>query len=775
MKRQKLNITHLNYDWDYVPKFSDKFITDFPESKKINIPHTNIELPFNNFSDKLTQFISSYQKVFNIRKKKEKRYILRFEGVMDYAEVFVNGVSIITHKGGFTPFKADITEELVNGENKIFVKVDSTERIDIPPHGFVVDYLTYGGIYREVSILEQEWAYVDNAFIYYNADSLEIKMNIEYDEKVSKIFTYNVYQGKELVKSFEREYFLRKEVVSSQVMELERWTIDNPVMYSLDILIDDVISYSSTFGNRRIEFNSEGFYINRELVKLRGLNRHQSFPYVGFAMPRNSQRRDADILKYELGVNVVRSSHYPPSRHFLERSNEIGLLVISEIPGWQHIGDHEWQNVSLNNVKEMIERDYNHPSIIAWGVRINESKDNNEFYKKTNELAKSIDEFRPTIGVRNFKGSNLLEDIYGYNDFSHEGLNKILENPKSVTRKKVPYLVTEYNGHMYPTKKYDDELHRIEQTKRHLAIQNESYKNDNISGAIGWTAFDYNTHKDFGSGDKVDYHGVMDMFRIPKYASGAYKSQSDVEPYLEIASSLNSGDFPKSEIPEILVLTNTEYIKFYINNLLVGKFIPSNTYEYLPHPPVIISDFIGNLIRDNEKYDLKTKDKIKETLIIMKKLGLSTPLDSKLKSIVSDEEMLLMYQKYVSVIGKDSTNYRFEGYINEKIVLIKGIGSSNENDLYLEQDDKIIKEINTYETTRIVVKHMNEFLNLLTYSTEIINIKVSGPLELIGPPNLALIGGSTGFYLKTKGEKGIAKITVSSNNFKNKIVEIQVK
>jgi len=216
----------------------------------------------------------------------------------------------------------------------------------------------------------------------------------------------------------------------------------------------------------------------------------------------------------------------------------------------------------------------------------------------------------------------------------------------------------------------------------------------------------------------------MDMFRIPKYAAGAYKSQSDIEPYLEVASSLNIGDFPNNSILEVLVLTNTEYIKFFINNHLVGRFLPSKDYEYLPHPPVVIKDFIGGMIHDNEKYDIKIKDKIKEVLVSMKKAGGNVPLDSKLKSYISDEELNSMYRKYISVIGKESTSYRFEGYINNKLVLIKGVGASNKNDLYIEQDDKILKETNTFETTRIVVKHLNEYLNTLTYSNELINVNV---------------------------------------------------
>ena len=782
MKRHKLNVFHLNHDWDFAPKYNKKYIKSFPISTKVNIPHANIELPFNNFSEKLYQFISSYQKIFEFKKKKKKRYILNFDGVMEYAEVYVNNELVISHKGGYTPFKVDISNNLINGINKIFVMVDSTERIDIPPHGFVVDFLTYGGIYREVYIEEQPTEYIDHAFVYYQSNNLEVKMFLDFDEKISKVFTYNIYQNKELVKSFAREYFLKEEIIATQVMELEKWTIDNPVVYSLDILMDEVLTYTTTFGNREIKFTTEGFFLNEEQIKLRGLNRHQSFPYTGYAMPRNAQRKDADIIKYELGCNIVRSSHYPPSIHFLDRCDEIGLLVFNEIPGWQHIGNEQWQEVVLQNVEEMIVRDYNHHSIIIWGVRINESPDNDDLYKKTNELAKSLDEYRPTGGVRNFKGSHVFEDIYTYNDFVHRGKNEGVEKAVKVSKKNMPYLITEYNGHMYPTKKFDDEWHRVYQAKRHLKVQNDSYKYDNISGAIGWCAFDYNTHKDFGSGDRICYHGVMDMFRIPKYAASVYKSQDSSEPFLDVLSNLNIGEQEASEIKQVYVLTNTDFIKFFIDDDLIGKFYPTDEYPDLPYPPIIIDDFIGDQIHDNEDFSDKDKDRVKSILKAIATYGMNLPLKYKIKLAIflfnnkmSIDQTEKLYEKYVGKWGTESTTYRFEGYKNDKLVISKEIGTTHDSDLFVEQDDLVLTEINTYETTRLVVKHQNEFLNTFTYSTEVINIEVIGPLDLIGPSSLALIGGSTGFFLKTKGEKGIAKITIFSNNYKNKIIEIKVK
>ena len=102
----------------------------------------------------------------------------------------------------------------------------------------------------------------------------------------------------------------------------------------------------------------------------------------------------------------------------MERCDEIGLLVFEEIPGWQHIGDKDWQTLSLRDVRAMIERDWNHPSIIIWGVRINESLDNTDFYQATNDLAHALDPTRQTGGVRFWQHSEFLEDVYTFNDFS---------------------------------------------------------------------------------------------------------------------------------------------------------------------------------------------------------------------------------------------------------------------------------------------------------------------------------------------------------------------
>ncbi|MCF7926782.1 MAG: glycoside hydrolase family 2 protein [Candidatus Izimaplasma sp.] len=768
-----MKIHHLNFDWQYAPSFKTSYIKSFDYEEIVNIPHTNISLPFNHFNEKLYQFISSYQKIVEIDKDKDKSYILNFDGVMNQAEVFVNEQSIGQHKGGYTHFEFDITSQIKNGKNTIFVKVDSRESNNVPPYGFVVDYLTYGGIYREVYVEEKPYDYVKNATVYCMNKKINIRTYLENKTNKNVELIYEIKRDTEIIKKFKG--VSKTDFSIKKVIELKPWTFDNPVLYTLNIYIDNILSYTSRFANREINYEKEGLFLNGQKIKLRGLNRHQSYPYVGYAMPKRIQRKDADILKYELGCNVVRSSHYPPSKHFLDRCDEIGLLVFSELPGWQHIGNEEWQKIALNNLREMILQDFNHPAIFIWGVRINESPDNHAFYTKTNYLAKKLDASRPTGGVRNFKDSELLEDVYTYNDFHHRGDNDGLESKLNITKKDVPYLVTEYNGHMYPTKKYDDETHRLAQLKRHLKVQNDSYKQPDISGAIGWCFADYNTHKDFGSGDRICYHGVLDMFRLHKDAASAYASQQNKNPFMHVASSLQIGDYEASEIKEVFVLTNADYIAFYINDDFIGKFFPTNNknYAFLPHPPIIIDDFIGNLIHENESFSEKDSDIVKQILLNIMKSGLNLKLFDKIKMAyimfkykIKKDEAAKLYEKYVGKWGLESLTYTFKAYKNKELILTQKRGPFKTTHLVVEPDVKTLKNSDTYDVTRVVVKHLDNNKQLLTYSTEVIIVQITGPLELIGPTTLSLIGGSTAFYVKTINEKGSGEITVKSNNFK---------
>jgi beta-galactosidase len=157
-----------------------------------------------------------------------------------------------------------------------------------------------------------------------------------------------------------------------------------------------------------------------------------------------------------------------------------------------------------------------------------------------------------------------------------------------------PYLISEFNGHMYPTKAFDWEEHRVEHALRHANVLNAVAENEDIAGCFGWCMFDYNTHKDFGSGDRICYHGVLDMFRNPKLAAVIYASQQEKEPVLELSSSMDIGEHPGCNRGETYVFTNADKVRMFKNDRFIKEYSAADSpYKYLKHGPILIDDFIG--------------------------------------------------------------------------------------------------------------------------------------------------------------------------------------
>jgi beta-galactosidase len=709
----------LNQDWFYLPKNkTDAVHRDCDESKfdSICLPHPNVELPWHSFEDTEYQFISWYRRhLTTLKKWKGKRLLLTFEGVMIAAKVWVNEKEVGEHKGGYTPFTFDITDYVTLGEdNLISVRVDSRERKDIPPYGGVVDYLTFGGIYRDVTLTVVDPIFVDHVFAKPSKKNLQVEVAVTNRHDAARETNVSIRLGDAtaaetiLIEPGETMTVTLK----MKGLAVKPWSIEDPKLYDLQVCLDNGDAVAERIGFREALFSKNGkFYLNGTPVKLRGLDRHQTYAYVGGAMPARVQRRDADILKYELGLNIVRTSHYPQSKDFLARCDEIGLLVFEELPGWQHIGDDEWKAVSKQELREMIIRDRNHASIILWGVRINESGDDHDFYLDTNKIAHELDPTRQTGGVRYFQESEFLEDVFTYNDFSNG-----VQDPKNL-----PHLITEFNGHMFPTKPFDQEERMIEHALRHARIQDGAAGHKQITGAIGWCAFDYNTHIGFGSGDHICYHGVMDIFRFPKFAAHFYKSQQDPKSQvvLEVASWITQGDRSGSGIEPVHIFSNCDTVEAYIGGNLRGEAKPDReNFPNLPHPPFVIH-------------------------------GLSQwPWEA---------------------------DYEFIGKIKGQVVIRKMIsGDGVPKALHLFSDDSVLKADGS-DCTRVGFYVADQYGNFLPYHTGVVEFDVEGPGTLVGESPFALVGGRGAVYLRAGRKRGMVTISASTPRLKQKTIEISIR
>ena len=755
---------YLDFDWYYCSQFQDNFISDSLKCQKkpeesnnwqqIQLPHTNIELPNSYFDDRAFAFISAYRRVLHLpeRKNKSQMVLLHFEGVMNYAEIYFNGELIISNRGGYAPFEVLLPENRIHwgSENELLVKVDSTERTDTPPFGGIIDYLTYGGIYREVSLDicdALRFTHVKLTPVIQNPESIQnkdslISGHIKLEVEIANPFAL---QGPRLLKfgccNTNKNYTLELTgattqnfvIESCQLDNLKLWDINQGNLYKVQLQLDDMDCYHARIGWRDCRFTPEGFWLNGRYEKLIGLNRHQSYPYVGYAMPANAQKKDADLF-LEYGCNILRTSHYIQHREFIKHCDEIGLLVFTEIPGWAHIGDStEWQEQVLADVRDMILRDYNSPCIVLWGVRINESQDHHELYSKTNALAHQLDPTRQTGGVRCRPNSELLEDVYTMNNFVLSGsLNKCpvaLNDQHEITglEQAVPYLTTESNGHMFPTKTWDPEERRIEHAIRHLRVIEAAYSTRQHSGSISWCAFDYNTHHEFGAGDKICHHGVFDMYRQPKFAAWAYRSQKDPkqEILLEPLTCWALGERDEGRLGPLWILHNCDYISFYIN----GKDRPVNgsakifpakgIFKGLPHPPSIIWEV-------------------------------------------------------PSVWGESFENAEFKGFIDGKEVISKEFSVNPvASDLQWTVDQKQLS-MQRPEATRLAIKIVDQLGNALPFLFGMLCLHIKGPRVQIYADEVqnnieskdievqqvfaTVRGGSTAIWLISCGEPGQVKI-----------------
>ena len=790
---------YLNDDWLFTEQFEDSLAApEYPENtlQPVRLPHTCKETPFHYFDESLYQMVSGYRRHLLIPKDWQgKQILLTFEGAAHDSTVFCNGKKVREHHCGYTAFTVDLTDNVLYGQdNLLCVRLDSRENLNVPPFGYVIDYMTYGGIYRDVRLEVKEKVSLSDIFVHTAIDfrsspvTAQITSEITLTASDENVTIRQYYMPKSTAATQESWRLLCEQTVSADAScdkELSLtatitapllWDTEEANLYILktqlyqdNALLDET---ETTFGIREAVFKKDGFYLNGRKLMIRGLNRHQSFPYVGYAMPKSMQRLDADLLKKELGLNAVRTSHYPQSHYFLERCDELGLLVFTEFPGWQHIGDDAWKAQAVTNAEDMIRQYRNHPSIILWGIRINESPDDDAFYEKSNAVAHKLDPSRPTGGVRAMKKSHLLEDVYTYNDFLHDGEMPGCEPKKKVTSDmEKPYLISEYNGHMYPTKAFDNEERRSEHAIRHANVLDAVAGQPDIAGSFGWCMFDYNTHKDFGSGDRICYHGVMDMFRNPKLAANIYACEQEQTPVLEITSSMDIGEHPGCNRGNIYILSNADSVKMYKNDRFIKEYLPTmSPYKHLKHGPILIDDFIGDSFAQNERFRPKHAKEITDAMNLVARGSLNhipkrlylTALKLLLIYHIDFAEVTRLYTKYIGDWGGTATVYRFDAIKDGKVV--KSVTKEPVREIRLEAkaDHTILTEQHSYDVALVRIRAVDDHGNVLPFYQEPVRLITEGDISIIGPDTIALQGGMGGTYVKSMGRSGRGALLLQS-------------
>lgn len=725
-----MSVLSMSRSWRFGPEVTLGCTeADFDDSQweRVTLPHATRTLPWHGFDDRAVSTESVYRRRFRLPSGAGDRVFLDFDGVMLTASVTLNGVPVGVHRGGYVPFSFEVSEHVRwTGDNVLAVVVDSTEDPGIPPYGGKVDYLGLGGIYRDVHLRLEPDTFIRDVFAKPvrvlgpdPAILAQVELDMAGEDRRELVLELALSDDTRIVASTTCGVVLPAtgdttvEATLEGFGAVELWDLDRPRLYRFHARLwaggQLLHERSVRIGFREARFTPRGFMLNGRHVKLRGVNRHQTYPYVGDAMPERVQRKDAEIIKHELKCNVVRTSHYPQSPHFLDRCDEIGLLVVEEIPGWQHLGGPQWQELSCRDVSAMVRRDRNRPAVILWGVRINESADDREFYTRTNQIALALDDSRPTGGTRDFADSELLEDVFTINDFDPFRLRSPNHSH---------YLNTEFAGHTFPTKPSDNTDRVQEQLLRHAWVLDQLAGDDRYAGGIAWCAFDYNTHAYSGSGDGVCYHGVADIFRIPKPVASLYRSQCspDEEVVLDPAFVWATGELhwqvlefhratglraPWGGGPgHAVICSNCDRIRLHVGDELIDELVPDRkTFANLRNPP-FVTDALARRW-GNKWHDLRIEGYLAGRLVATRWLS-GRAVDARFEVAADDSRLL--------ADGRD--------------------------------------------TTRITLRVTDEYGNRRPYATGAVSISIEGPGYVVGENPFALVGGVGAVWLRTTGTPG---------------------
>lgn len=591
-----------------VPAFDDA------KWESVTLPHTaRLEALVAGKENPQWQGLCWYRKTFELPKDAaDKNIVLRFDGAMNVAEIWVNGQSAGKFMGGYLPYVMDITTLVKPGaKNVVAVRLDNRDNPITGPKPLAdLDFNLYGGLYRPAQLIIKDKLHITEpiladkvagggVFVTFPEVSKEnatvkVQTHINNAGASTRKFTVKTTlldaSGKTVTTlespSVELSANTDREVVHElRVTKPSLWSPHSPYLYRVrtELLAGGkLIDLEETrIGIRRIEITADGFHINGEKMFLRGANRHQEFPYIGNALSDTAHYRDALKIK-EAGFDYVRLSHYPQSPAFLDACDELGLVVMNCLMGWQYFGkDPAFAELKYQESRQLIRRDRNHPCVILWEVSLNESDMPKAFIAKTHAIAheefpgdqmftcgwtKGYDVF---IQARQHGGCTKVKDlpcvVSEYGDWEYFAQNAGLEQGKWKDLKPAERNSRQLRG--------DGEVRLLQQALNFQEAHNDNLKTRAFADGI-WVMFDYNR----GYAPDIEASGVMDIFRLPKFGYWFFHSQREpdeliagkpVGPVVFIANHWTP-DSPR----DIRVFSNCEEVELQLNGKTIARQRP---------------------------------------------------------------------------------------------------------------------------------------------------------------------------------------------------------
>jgi len=556
------------------------------------------------------------------------RAILCVGAAMHTCRAFIGDREIACHTGGYLPFEIDLTGHLDSaGRAQLILRLDNRDNPDVPPGKPYddLDFCWYSGLYRGVSLQIRPAVHLTSTISAGEAAGGGIFLrtlaaNNESAEVAARIHVANTSQTPRTVR-VRTEFSSGGRVASTatsdalvlgpgQARHVETkfvfsqpalWSPDHPALHDVAVTVLDesghaLDSNQLRFGIRRIAFSrAGGFVINGQRRRLRGTNRHQELPRVGYAVPRAAQHRDARRIK-EAGFDYVRLSHYPQAPEFLDACDELGLVVMACIPGWQFLGGERFREAVFDDTRQLVRRDRNHACVVLWELSLNETKMDEEFMARLH-----------AIGHEEYPGDQMYTCgwIDRYDVFSHARQHGEIHRWQNGDK---AIVISEYGDWEYYARnegfdqktgagvydrsttsrqfRGDGERGMLQQAANHVMALNDTLASPAAFDGQ-WAVFDYAR----GYSHERAAVGIMDIFRLPKFSYYFYRSQRNPAeggngwmggPLVFIASHWT----PASSL-RITVFSNCEKVALHLNGRFVSLNAPlqSSFTQHLAHPP----------------------------------------------------------------------------------------------------------------------------------------------------------------------------------------------
>lgn len=613
----------LNNDWNF--RFSHQ--VQKGTGVRVDLPHTwNAQDALSGKID-YKRGIGNYEKNLFIRPEwKGKRLFIRFEGVNNIADVFINRRHIGEHRGGYGAFIFEITGKVEYGkENSILVRVNNGEQLDIMP--LVGDFNFYGGIYRDVHLLITDETCI-SPLDYASPGVRLIQDSVSHRyAKVRAIvdlsngssgnqeveLNVRLLDGQRVVKEGTKNVNLSGNEVMQQELTFEidqphLWNgRQDPFLYQAEVTLfrngQMVDRVTQPLGLRFYRIDPDkGFFLNGKHLPLQGVCRHQDRSEVGNAL--RPQHHEEDVaLMLEMGVNAVRLAHYPQATYFYDLMDKNGIIVWAEIPfvgpgGYNDKGFVDLPAFRANGkeqLKELIRQHYNHPSICVWGLfnELTELGDNPvEYIKELNVLAHQEDTTRPTTSASNQMGDlNFITDAIAWNRYdgwyggTPADLGKWLDRMHK-DHPEICIAISEYGAGASIYHQQDSLVKTVPtswwhpenwQTYYHIENWKTISSRPYVWGSFVWNMFDFGAaHRTEGDRPGINDKGLVTFDRkVRKDAFYFYKANwNREEPMLYLTGKRNT--VRTQHLQTITAFTNLSGAELFVNGKSYGKAIPDS-------------------------------------------------------------------------------------------------------------------------------------------------------------------------------------------------------